>query len=144
RYFIAGRPVVYPRVACGRSTFGYIAYEEETQYVVWLKDTWRRSEANLDTDTEGEIYRILHKADVRHIPKLVCAGDVYSTEIVTGSSSPQTTVAQDYLEESWAGSPAGVGHHTHYRHIVRGIGRPLTTFSSPEEVIAAAADVQIG
>ncbi|KAI0034246.1 hypothetical protein K488DRAFT_6567, partial [Vararia minispora EC-137] len=127
------------------STFGYIAYEEETELVVWLKDTWRRSEPDLDIDTEGEIYRILHKADVRNIPKLVCAGDVFSTANVTESSSPQTTTTQAYVEETWAcdSETTGIGHHTHYRHVVLGIGRPLTSFKSPEEVVAAVADAQI-
>ncbi|KAI0033533.1 hypothetical protein K488DRAFT_12409, partial [Vararia minispora EC-137] len=137
-YFITGRPLVYPRVACGRSTFGYIAHEEERKYVVWLKDTLRRSGHDLDIDTEGEIYRILHKVDVCHIPKLVYAGDVYSATNATESSSPRTTVTREYLEGSWVCSSAGVGHHAHYRHVVLGLGRPLTTFKCPKEVVAAA------
>jgi hypothetical protein len=58
----------------GRATFGYIAYDVERDNLVYLKDFWRVDRPEIQT--EGEVYRELHKADVPNIAKLGHAGDV--------------------------------------------------------------------
>ncbi len=65
----------------GRGTRGYVALDCETGEFVWLKDAWRAH--YLLVDNEGDVLRRLNKAEVMHIPTLVCHGDIQDQVTLT-------------------------------------------------------------
>ncbi|KZV77363.1 hypothetical protein PENSPDRAFT_730648 [Peniophora sp. CONT] len=71
---IAGLPQTRTHTLTGRSTRGYIAYDVEEKSLVYMKDTFR---VGLDTlRKESDIYRVLEKAKVPHLPGFLYGGDV--------------------------------------------------------------------
>ncbi|VDB95856.1 unnamed protein product [Peniophora sp. CBMAI 1063] len=74
---IAGLPQMRTHTLTGRSTRCYIAYSEEEKALVYLKDTFR---VGLETlKKESEVYRVLEKAGVPHLPGFLYGGDVPAT-----------------------------------------------------------------
>ena len=74
RRYIVSRPVVAPLHLTGRGTRGYWAVDASDSRVVFIKDTWRNCE--IMASWEGETLRSMHDQGVRHIPSVVCHGDL--------------------------------------------------------------------
>ena len=62
----------------GRATRGYIAYHISLSELIFFKDTWRVNHPRLIP--ERQIYRLLSKAGVPCIPKVLAGGDVKNNE----------------------------------------------------------------
>ncbi|EPQ50691.1 hypothetical protein GLOTRDRAFT_17582, partial [Gloeophyllum trabeum ATCC 11539] len=103
----------------GRSTRGYVALDEESNRLVYLKDCWRVDMR--DMLTEGQVLRRLNLNAVDHVPTLVCDGDV----------GEQRTATQNYPSKDSAPLRA----HRHYRVVVEEIGSPLDEFKNARELI---------
>ncbi|KAI0317021.1 hypothetical protein OF83DRAFT_193659, partial [Amylostereum chailletii] len=71
---IAGLPQTRPWSMTGRSTFGYVGVDVETEAIVFLKDTWRIAVPGMPR--EGDIYTRLQDNDVPHLPDYRYGGDV--------------------------------------------------------------------
>jgi len=81
------RPLWVSPAIVGRCTAGYWGVRCDTKDVVFLKDIWR---ANVnDVELEGDILKDLEEKGVRHIPSVLCHGDV----IHKGLSLPPTTLS---------------------------------------------------
>ncbi|PIL32477.1 hypothetical protein GSI_05180 [Ganoderma sinense ZZ0214-1] len=74
RQFLIAKPTFRARGMSGRGTRGYVALDCQTGKFVWLKDAWRAH--YLLVDKEGDVLRRLNKAGVKHVPTLICHGDV--------------------------------------------------------------------
>ncbi|KAI0631794.1 hypothetical protein C8Q77DRAFT_1159536 [Trametes polyzona] len=73
-YFLVGKPVFHASGMAGRGTRGYVAWDCRRKRFVWLKDAWRVHYELVDQ--EGTILRQLNAAKVRHIPTVLCHGDI--------------------------------------------------------------------
>jgi len=73
RYIICA-PCSRPDIPAGRWTWISIAYDVQRRKRVLLKDSWWVSLQ--DTTPEGQIYEILHRHGVCHIPLCTQAGDI--------------------------------------------------------------------
>ncbi|KAI0027151.1 hypothetical protein K488DRAFT_6235, partial [Vararia minispora EC-137] len=142
--FIAGRPSIYPcHSFAGRSTSGFVAWDLRDKKLVYLKDTWRKSDGDM-TAKEGDSYIHLNEHKVPHVPTRRCAGDVYDDSY---SASPQQTRTQQFLDAEWVcggRKVKDVAHHTHYRLVVNGVGRPLSLFRSLKELVQSLSDAVDG
>lgn len=70
---VFSRPVANATALNGRGTRGYWAVDPAKGKVVFLKDTWCRSDFD---DVEGDTLEFLEARGVRNIPSLVCHGYV--------------------------------------------------------------------
>lgn len=78
---------------CGRATRGYLAYEAKEHEVYFLKDAWRT--AYEGHESEAEAYVKLEKLKVPHIPTILSAADVCSSD-----GKLQRTLIADLAESS--------------------------------------------
>lgn len=128
----------------GRATFGYIAYDVESGDLVYLKDFWRVD--NDEIQTEGEVYRELHKAHVPNIAILGHDGDVRSI-IDDGQASHsvvQMTKTQKYVGCDWCPGRPGVEPYIHYRLVLETVGIPLNKFKSTRQLCEVIRDAVSG
>ncbi|KAH7884228.1 hypothetical protein F5I97DRAFT_1957019 [Phlebopus sp. FC_14] len=124
RSFFGPRPPCPPYSLIGRSTRALPVYDLEKKKCVYLKDTWRIDASEIKP--EGEVYEMLHNAQVPHIAPLECAGDLN-----------YTTVTQDLVLEGWSCTREAITGHIHYRIVLGVVGRSLTTFRSTKELTQA-------
>ncbi|RDB30034.1 hypothetical protein Hypma_013868 [Hypsizygus marmoreus] len=128
--------------ATGRATRVIKVWDLQLREPAMLKDTWRVALPGIDK--EGDIYKELHKHGVPHISEITCAGDVRrTTRDSVDNHRTRTHLYADskYIDrrKSWA-VIEGLRPHSHYRIVLKTIGRSLTAFASSEQLVTAARD----
>lgn len=108
--------------------------------VVYLKDSWRIAAAGMEK--EGDIYCELHDHEVRHIPSLVCAGDVYCGRWLQETRTNSVLAKDDWI--AYDSKLLKLERHVHYRIVLGEVGKPLTEFSSTKEVLQVLHDALEG
>ncbi|RDB23435.1 hypothetical protein Hypma_009358 [Hypsizygus marmoreus] len=127
----------------GRATRIIPVWDLQRKRCSILKDTWRVDLP--DFEKEGSIYESLHAANVPHISKITCAGDVRDT--TAGSDNHKTRTHMYYnstwvdLREPW--DKPDVRPHSHYRIIFEEIGLELTSFTSSKQLVTVARDALV-
>ncbi|PCH38319.1 hypothetical protein WOLCODRAFT_136166 [Wolfiporia cocos MD-104 SS10] len=109
RSFLVGKERFASGSAVGRGTKGYVAFDLLERRFVFLKDSWRTG-----ARAEHTVYESLWRANVTHIATPISGGDVYSGNVAQKTSN----------HECGEGFPI----RTHYRLIVREVGRPLEDY----------------
>jgi hypothetical protein len=149
RCYITPGAVWHTDALFGRSTFGYIAYDVAGSKLVYLKDFWRTDLPGIQT--EGDVYRELHDAQVPNIPALGPAGDVLWTlnSENTVQFPAQRTRTQDYVKGSglgyeWCPGRPHVDPFVHYRLVLETLGHPLNTFKSTRQLCEVIRDAIVG
>jgi Fungal protein kinase len=111
----------------GRCTFGYIAYDVVTSKLVYLKDFWRTDLPRIQK--EGNVYWMLHDANVPNIPALGLVGDVPLSPDHAGTFplAVQRMKTQDYLKGpggygEWCSGRLCVEPYVHYRLLLETLG----------------------
>ena len=149
KYFLIGKPTVQAPQMVGEGPRGYVAVDVETKRFVWLKDTWRPYYAGVDT--EGDILRRLHAAQVPNISTVLCAGDIRQETQMHYHWKPDTTTpARDCeLKRSRSGQPTAGGQQncdhfprnlSHYRLVLREVCLRLVDFKTSRQLIQAVLD----
>ncbi|KAI0696575.1 hypothetical protein C8T65DRAFT_832771 [Cerioporus squamosus] len=158
KYFLIGNPMFEAPDMLSRGTRGYIAVDVHTKRFVWLKDTWRHY--NVNVDSEGKILEQLHEANVSRIPALVCAGDLrqetqmhyhWKSECeVQDPEEPGEGSRGSKRNRSGTTTSTGVDtkrrkqprirHLSHYRLVVSEVCLPLTEFKTPRQLIQVVLD----
>ena len=104
RTFLVAKPTFRARGLAGRGTRGYVALDCGSGKFVWLKDAWRAHYLLLDK--EGDVVARLNKAHVKHVPTLVCHGDIADQQTLTPewwemkhprASNTQSSASEDIL-----------------------------------------------
>ncbi len=72
--FLVSRPVASSMNLVGRGTRGWWAVDPSTRRVTFLKDTWRATP--YDYETEGDILKGMNEHGVKNIPSVLWYGDV--------------------------------------------------------------------
>ncbi|KAI0312413.1 hypothetical protein OF83DRAFT_1025319, partial [Amylostereum chailletii] len=103
--------------------------------VCYLKDTWRIALDNIEK--EGDIYATLAAADVPHTAKMLCAGDVWSSD----SERQETLTPRFERKKAGAGSKdCKIIPHIHYRIVLSTIGKPLSKFKTTKQLCEVLRD----
>ncbi|EPQ50704.1 hypothetical protein GLOTRDRAFT_66831, partial [Gloeophyllum trabeum ATCC 11539] len=131
RYFLVGRPHFTAPGMTGRATRGYVALDEESNELVYLKDCWRVDLP--DMTREGDVIQLMNNEGVQCVPTLVCHGDVKG----------QCTSTQKHWSRD-AGKPNPFRPHQHYRLVVQEVGCPLSDFKHSEELIQVITECITG
>ncbi|KAI0755195.1 hypothetical protein C8Q80DRAFT_1094590 [Daedaleopsis nitida] len=146
RRFLVSRPTVSPLALYGSGTRGYWAVDTMTQQVVFLKDTWRRTDL---AEVEGETLRRLSDLGVRNVPSLVWHGDVP----ISLPDKPRKLKAKDIqttrhdllASESWAcqvdEQEVHVPKRRHYRLVMGTVGQTIKTVRGTDELLHSTYDV---
>jgi hypothetical protein len=113
---------------CGRATRAYLGYDTRLKKVVFFKDSWRPGDDSR-VRAEAETYRSLLQAGVRHLPPVICAGDV----VVSDRAPRQLTKTDNPAQED----------RVHHR-VVQDIIYPLTQARDEQEFVRAVRDAVIG
>ncbi|KAF9650769.1 hypothetical protein BDM02DRAFT_3259485 [Thelephora ganbajun] len=134
------RPLWVSHAIVGRCTVGYWGALCDTKDVVFVKDIWRTNVE--DVELEGDILKDLEEKGVKHIPSVVCHGDV-----TTKDGSPQATHIDRFVDESWVkslhpreGRLRKIVPRIHYRLVMDIAGYPLSTFKRSRELLGATFD----
>ncbi|EIW78334.1 hypothetical protein CONPUDRAFT_167363 [Coniophora puteana RWD-64-598 SS2] len=112
----------------GSSTRTAVLWDLTTGKKVFLKDLWRPDSTS--AEKEGDIYRTLQSHNVPHIAPMERSGDVPS---IHGAR----TQTQDYSEQYLGILISG---YVHYRLTLGVVGKRLSQFSSPSQLVSALAD----
>ncbi|KAH9932689.1 uncharacterized protein BXZ73DRAFT_101231 [Epithele typhae] len=146
RKMLFSRPVASSCTLAGHGTRGYwavLAHEDGMKEVVFLKDTWRRSEGGVAV--EGEVLRELRHRSVQFAPVMKLHGDVsYPEGTSPGNDAVQKSVNMVEYPD-WAARVNGrrrkLRQRTHYRLVMGPAGRPFDTQRSAEELLHSCYDV---
>ncbi|KAI0365598.1 hypothetical protein BV20DRAFT_954056 [Pilatotrama ljubarskyi] len=142
RSFLVGKPHFQAPGVAGRGTRGYVALDAENIAgpFYYLKDAWRV--VNRGIDKEGTILNQLNQKGVRYIPSLECHGDGHGSE-----STKQVTKTQQVWRDLHKGAAQKEAEdeaerppfkkHTHYRIVVREVGRPMADFRNGRQLVHA-------
>lgn len=124
---------------CGRATRGYLAYESKKKALYFLKDTWRTAyEGHL---SEAEVYDELDQHGVPHLPTILHAADVCSSD-----DTYQRTVVSQLAEQrhSWnRNTSVDIRPLAHHR-IVQKLAVPLVSAMNSKEFVQAVCHVVKG
>ncbi len=131
RKFLVGQPHFNAPGVSGRGTRGYVAldYDElraPTPKFVYLKDAWRV--VHDDIEKEGDTLRALNDAKVRFVPTVLCHGDLGQ---ITRSAALWVTHHPDVPP----GARCPLKKHSHYRLVVKEVGKPLEDFYNGEQLV---------
>lgn len=126
--YLVGKPHSLSSELCGRGSRGYIALDADSldaPRLVYLKDTWRVSWEGIDK--EGTTLRILNGLGVLFIPTVP-----HHDDLDQAATMPNSVVNAD---------PKA---YTHYRMVVKQVGRPLKDFKNGKELIGIVWSCVIG
>ncbi len=131
RRFAVGKPHFQAPGIAGRATRGYIALpltpkgEIEGPFV-YLKDAWSVDREGIER--EGSILHELNDLGIKHVPTLVCHGDIIG----------QVTISQDIWPEYHPeAQECPLKRHQHYRLVVKEVGKPLEEFENGLQLVYA-------
>ncbi|KAJ7815251.1 hypothetical protein B0H14DRAFT_2303491, partial [Mycena olivaceomarginata] len=112
----------------GRGTRCFVAVETKTDRICLLKDTWRV----VGYHPEGQVYARLKEQQVRNIPNVIVAQDVYG---------PHHHCGVDGYPFLWSKfKEQAIRDHQHYRLVLDVVGRPLVEFGSTHELVKCMLD----
>jgi hypothetical protein len=130
-------PMFKATTALGRFTRGYLAVPTDgsaQDEPLFLKDTWRVNYHMMET--EAEVYKLLEKYGVPHVPRLVCGGDVMDE-----NGNVQKTISADWAEKQTLKiSYEPLRKHSHHR-IVQRVAYPIESAENSKEFVEAFVDV---
>ncbi|PIL22327.1 hypothetical protein GSI_15015 [Ganoderma sinense ZZ0214-1] len=163
-YLLVSRPIVIPLSVAGRGTRVYWAVDSRTNHVCLLKDTWRYDAPGEPdaSEREGDILDDLG-AVTTNVPPVMYHEDVLRSIVITDNPWPeetdpltvqhtvgdiQTTLTQDFLEQSWVcranltldRQRRFIIKRTHYRLVLGVAGYPLLRFKDSNELLHATYD----
>ena len=124
------RPHAGERSFIGRATRGYVAYDLQDERFVFLKDSWRRKEA--DGPSEFDMYQELYRNHVPFVPDILYGGDVRNAD-----GEPQQTL-NDLVPEG------GISKGYVHNRIVQDIYYRLSSAQTERELVQAVHDVFVG
>lgn len=132
RKFLVGQPHFSAPGVSGRGTRGYVALDYDGLHApapkfVYLKDAWRV--VHEDIDKEGDTLRTLNGANVLYVPTVLHHGDLGQF-----TRSPELWVT--YHRDVAPGTRCPLKKHSHYRLVVKEVGRPLEDFYNGEQLVA--------
>jgi hypothetical protein len=135
-YFITCPPEPSLYTPPGRATRGFRAYDVTRRRLVFLKDSWRIDLP--DILPEGQMYKILNDAKVKHVPNCLASGDICSPKY-------HATKTQNYSTAPWA-CPLDTQFvpHRHCRLTLNVIGFVLVNYKASYEMVAALRNGIIG
>ena len=156
RRFLVCYPVHQRKGPASRGTRSYVAFDLTTQRFSWLKDMWRLDLH--DVEREGDILSKLNAAKVRHVPTLICHGDIPDQITQTanfwedrqlkssGVQGSQPSGSKRKREGDAADDVFDPVHrrHRHYRLVVEEVCMPLHTFTSGEQLLSLVYDCVLG
>ncbi|KAG9226998.1 hypothetical protein CCMSSC00406_0008970 [Pleurotus cornucopiae] len=130
RKFLVWGSLADPDSPLGRATRGYPALEvtdglekAKDAPLVFLKEQWRSKALRPEIDTLRE----LNKANVDHVPTLLCGGDLPN----------QVTQTDVFAAEIGRTEGNPIDRRFHVRFVVKEVGRPIERFSSSKEMFQA-------
>jgi hypothetical protein len=130
-------PMFKATTALGRFTRGYLAVPINASVQdepLFLKDTWRVNHHMMET--EAEVYKLLEKYGVPHVPRLICGGDV-----IDENGNVQKTISADWAEKQKLKiSYEPLRRHSHHR-IVQRVAYPIESAENSKEFVEAFLDV---
>ncbi|EIW54502.1 uncharacterized protein TRAVEDRAFT_88385, partial [Trametes versicolor FP-101664 SS1] len=133
RTFLVGQPHFNAPGVSGRGTRGYIALDYDqldnpAPKFVYLKDAWRV--VHEDIDKEGDTLRTLNSAKVLYVPTVLHHGDLGQF-----TRSPELWVT--YHRDVAPDTRCPLKKHSHYRLVVKEVGRPLEDFYNGQGLVNA-------
>jgi len=126
--FLVGRPPFFSNAITGRCTRGYVAFSLDESRLMFMKDTWRVD--NDEIEPEWKTYQILDEHKVTNILPLFCGDDV-----VDNAGKAQKT--QDCGSE-------GDSPYIHSRMVQDAICKPLRNFKNSKELVQVIQDALQG
>ena len=133
REVVAWGALSEPESLTGRATRGYPVYDLKDEKIRFLKDTWRPGTD--DMLPELSVLEELNKAEVPHIPKVTCGGDVPNHK----------TLTQDYLDHPWAiAKIQQLTTRIHHRILEDFIPYHIGEFANPRAMLKAILEAFIG
>ncbi|KDQ32559.1 hypothetical protein PLEOSDRAFT_1032193, partial [Pleurotus ostreatus PC15] len=133
RKFLVWGSLADPESPLGRATRGYPALEvtdglekAKDAPIMFLKEQWRSKALRPEIDTLRE----LKKADVKHVPTLLCGGDLPG----------QVTQTDAFAAKIGRTEGKPIDRRFHVRFVVKEVGRPIERFSSSKEMFQAVYD----
>ena len=132
------RPFADHSAVVGRATRAYLAYDVAEKRLIFLKDTWRI--ADFDLQVEYKTYQLLQEHEVPNVPAILYGGDVTDSQGQVQETLTQR-VAADGAE--WRFGVSSFEKHVHHR-IVQHIAYPLESVLDEQELVQALYDVLCG
>lgn len=130
RQFLVWGSLADPESPLGRATRGYPAVEVVDGVVsakpVFLKEQWR----SVGVGPEVETLKQLKSRGVRHVPTLICGGDLPGQE----------TKSHLISNTSWRVGHRHIDKRIHTRFVVAEVGRPLEQFTSSRVMLGVIYD----
>ncbi|KAJ8697062.1 hypothetical protein PTI98_006870 [Pleurotus ostreatus] len=130
RKFLVWGAIADPESPFGRATRGYPGVEVIDGVVsstpMFLKEQWRDVASRLETVTLQE----LNDKGVKHVPTLVCGGDLPGQE----------TKTHEVNDSSWRIGHKRILKRIHSRFVVAEVGSPLEQFPSSKVMLQAIHD----
>jgi hypothetical protein len=130
-------PMFKATTALGRFTRRYLAVPTASNArdePLFLKDTWRVNHHMMET--EAELYKLLEKYGVPHVPRLVCGGDVINED-----GNMQKTISVDWAQKQTLKiSYKPLRKHSHHR-IVQRVAYPIESADNSKEFVEAFVNV---
>ncbi|KAJ8519080.1 hypothetical protein ONZ45_g3906 [Pleurotus djamor] len=119
--------IVDPLSPFGRGTRGYAAIEvkegQEPSKPMFLKEQWRA----ITVTPEAETLKTLKKAEIKHVPTLVCGGDF----------SDHKTLTDRIAKRDWGYKGDKLVSRVLTRLVVVELGKPLSSFSRTRTLVMA-------
>ena len=131
--YIVGKPI-YMGISSptGRSTRGFHAFCEQSEKLVFMKDTWRVIISG--QLPEHKIYERLHGKDVKNIARLKEGADILAHK----------TITHEAVEMLSNKKFPKIRKFRHYRLALQDVGCDLRDFSSVEQLVKVIRDATIG
>ncbi|KAI0739903.1 hypothetical protein C8Q80DRAFT_1124200 [Daedaleopsis nitida] len=142
RFFLVGRPVTRHTGAHARATRGYVALDCETKQFVWLKDTWRAQRSLIGR--EGNLLKELNKAEVEHVPTLICHADLGTEQVTYWASCYATRVDGDDSQSEFYyddDDDEGQQHQSMKLGPASNIGLAATAVETTKDLLTVAHDI---
>ena len=156
--FLIARPIFETTGLIGRGTRGYVAWHEQSESFVFLKDAWRPF-SHWEVEMEGDILKKLNDAGVEHIPTLLCHGQVVSqgsfvshyAQCVDRQTNDERKAESHYrtCEETSKGRkraregerpPSHIRHYVHHRSAMKEVCLPLVAYTSSKQLVSLVTD----
>jgi hypothetical protein len=130
KFLISYPPKYVTRSPFGRATRPMVAYDLQESHLVFVKDYWRP----VESDKEGDVYRILVEHKVPHIATFCKGNDV----------GGNVTVTDKLRTEIWACPTTEMVALHNYRMSLKEVGRRLSEFNSSQEFVGSIANAMEG
>jgi hypothetical protein len=149
REFIAWGSMANADSLTGRSTRAYPVYEIASDAVFFLKDTWRAT----TLEKESDILQELNAANVPNVPKFECGDDIpghitrchiYAFDASSQAPDSPGEPTLSTKQNSWVCGNHYVTEPIHHRFTEDFIGIHLDKFTSTKQMMTAVHDAFLG